>query len=161
MFLALGATSCTVPTYGITGVVVDNSGRLTAALSWCDGHPPDTLIVYFDGPGRSSIDVGRFSVTGKLTGTYTEVPLQAGQSGWKADIPLPPALDPARTYHMYGGTKNNSSSTSTVTFTVASLRGLPPGSIRIISNREEVNQYPALNVDRAEFQRQVHRQFDC
>lgn len=43
--LAFGATGCTVPINGITGVGLDRDGNLVIVLAWC-GRQPDGVTVY-------------------------------------------------------------------------------------------------------------------
>lgn len=80
VFMSAALISCTVRSYGLTGATIDESGRLTAVLGWCPGHPPDTLVLYTDAPrgaSRPEVTVATLRADGRPAGTYAELPLSA------------------------------------------------------------------------------------
>jgi hypothetical protein len=159
---AVTLTSCTVPVHGLTGVMIAPSGELTAVVGWCPEHRIDGLVLYTEDRNRSSVSVGGWSTVRKLAGDYAEVPLTPAPPGWKARTPLPTALDPQRTYVLYGGTHDNSTSTASVEFTMAKLRALPRGTILTQGVYDKkTDGWPDVHLDRAGFQRQVRTRYDC
>jgi hypothetical protein len=159
---AVTLTSCGVPQHGITGVMIAPSGRLTAVLGWCPDHAPDALVLYTDAERQSTVGVSHWSAAQKPAGTYLEVPLAEPPPGWSAKPPRLPALDPRREYILYGATRNNSSSTAHVHFTVAALQALTPGTILAVGEYvPEKDAWAELHVSAAEFQRQVRKRYGC
>jgi hypothetical protein len=155
-------TSCTVPAHGLTGVMIAPNGGLTAVVGWCPGHAIDGLVLYTQDRNRPSVSVGRWSAVRKLSGDYAEVSLIPEPLDWKVRKPLPPALEPQRTYVLYGGTHDNSTSTTHVQFTMATLRALPRGTIVTQGVYDKkTDSWPDVHLDRAGFQRQVHLRYDC
>ena len=57
--------------------------------------------------------------------------LAGADAGWRAKKPME-TLDPGRQYTLYGWTRDNSSSTGDVTFTLANLEKLEPGQVRYL-----------------------------
>nr|WP_236071738.1 hypothetical protein [Streptomyces polyasparticus] len=64
-------------------------------------------------------------------------PLAGRHTDWRAEKPLPSALDPLRSYTLYGWTEGNSWSASGVSFTTAHLAGLKPGEVRYEAGETE------------------------
>lgn len=63
---------------------------------------------------------------------------------------------------MYGATQKNVSSTAHVDFTVAALRRLPRGTIHMSGLYDEKkDDFIAMDVGKAEFQRQVRLRYKC
>jgi hypothetical protein len=142
--------------------MINSSGRLTAVLGWCPGHEPDGLTLYTDDERQSSVDVADWESDRELAGTYAELPLDRLTPGWRAVRPLPHALEPRREYVLYGWTKDNSSSTAHVHFTMEALRNDARGTILVWAGHSDANGHDAfLHVGSAEFQRHVRDHFDC
>ncbi|MER6786720.1 hypothetical protein ABT330_19240 [Streptomyces sp. NPDC000658] len=136
-------TGCTVPIAGLTGVTVSEDGQPVGVLMVCHDHI-DGALLYTDGDGEGtgadgsdedategseSEDVGRWSSSEPVTG-FVSWPLTAGGGGWRVDEPMPAALRPRQTYHLFGGTDDSSWSTADVSFTPEQLAALAPGRVR-------------------------------
>ncbi|MER7103722.1 hypothetical protein ABT383_29535 [Streptomyces humidus] len=129
-------TGCTVPSAGLTGITVTEDGRPVGVLMVCHDHI-DGALLYTDsaGSGRDaaeeggSEDAGRWSSSKPVTG-FASWPLTTGGQGWRVDGPMPATLQPRRTYHLFGGTDDDSWSTADVSFTPEQLAALAPGQVR-------------------------------
>ena len=127
--------------------------ELTVVLAWCPGHAPDGVTLYTENERRSSVVVGHWEADHRLAGTYAELPLARPTLGWRTTRPLPDALDPRRKYVLFGGTRDNSSSTHPVDFTVAALQSNPRDAIRVwAGSRDENDDDAFINVYPAGFQ---------
>ena len=142
--VALGAvvalSGCTVPVVGAAGVGVDASGRPVGYLAVCSEHI-DGATLYFEDP-RSvedrSVEVGEWTADRPVT-SLASWPMGERAEGWTSRGPLPP-LELGREYVMYGWTKDNSSSTGDVVFTVEQLRALEPGQVVYFDGFDEESQ---------------------
>lgn len=135
------SAGCTVPLAGLTGITVTEDGRPVGVLMVCHDHI-DAAVLYIDdgrddGDGSEggsaeeseSDDLGRWSSSEPVTG-FVSWPLTTGGEGWRVDEPMPAALQPRRTYHLFGGTDDDSWSTADVSFTPEQLAALTPGQVR-------------------------------
>ncbi len=142
---ALGAvvalSGCTVPVVGATGVAVDASGRPVGYLAVCSEHI-DGATLYFEDPTRSvedrSVEVGEWTADRPVT-SLASWSMGERAEGWTSTKPLA-ALEPGREYVMYGWTKDNSSSTIDVVFTVEQLQALEPGQVLYFDGFNEEGQ---------------------
>jgi hypothetical protein len=158
---AVTVTACGAPTHGLTGVMINSSGRLTAVLGWCPGHEPDGLTLYTENE-RSAVGVADWEADRELAGRYAELPLDRLKPGWRAIRPLPRVLEPRREYTLYGWTRDNPSSTEHVYFTMDALRTGARGTILVpAGHRDENGHETFLHVGPAEFQHRVRAHFGC
>jgi len=140
--LALGAVAalsgCTVPVVGATGIGVDASGRPVGYLAVCQEHI-DGATLYFDDPSKPieqrSVDVGEWTADRPVTALAVWA-MNDEDARWMSTGPLP-ALKPGRPYVMYGWTKDNSSSTTDVIFTVEQLQALERGKVLYFGGFDE------------------------
>lgn len=152
--VALAATSgCTVPIDAVAGISVTRDGHLLGVMMVC-GHKIDGATLYED-----SDDVDKQATVRSWTADH---PLKAGlatwtldapTAGWKATRPLTP-LNTKTTYALYGWTKDNSWSSSDVSFSLADRAQLTPGKVRydqISDNGDEAE----VTVSVAEFKASV------
>ncbi len=130
-----------MPVVGVTGVGVDASGRPVGYLAVCSEHI-DGATLYFEDPSQTvenrSIEVGSWTADRPVT-SLASWSMDGGGSNWSSTGPLP-ALEPGRTYAMYGWTKDSSSSTVDVIFTVEQLRALDPGKVLYFDGFDEKSQ---------------------
>jgi hypothetical protein len=120
-------TGCTVPVAGVAGITVTEDGRAVGVLMVCHDHI-DGAGLYVDHSDDTEW-VATWSRTPPATGFVTW-PLATGGGAWTVDDPMPAALEPGRTYTLYGWTDDSSWSTADVSFTPALLAGLEPGQVR-------------------------------
>lgn len=153
---AIAALSgCTVPVVGLAGVSVDQEGRPVGYLAVCEDHI-DGATLYYDEPAAASdehrsVDVGSWVADPEVTGTSIWS-LAEPRSGWRPTLALG-RLEPGRSYTLSGWTHDNSSSTGSVTFTEAQLRGMTPGQVRYLSGHDgEAEQDIYTTGSAAEFQ---------
>ncbi len=167
--IAFGATGCTVPINGITGVGVDQAGNLVIVLAWC-GRQPDGVTVYHDqypedptpatydpdasGPPNPSID-DAFYLAPRVKDETASFRLDAPGDGWRAEHEIP-TFDPTITYKAYGGTLDNSYSTSHVEFQLGDADKLrrEPGTVLVNDYEEGTDKVVDVLMPRAEFDRQ-------
>ncbi|MBE3010065.1 hypothetical protein IL992_12805 [Microbispora sp. NEAU-D428] len=167
--IAFGATGCTVPINGITGVSVDRDGNLVIVLAWC-GRQPDGVTVYHhryaedptpatydpdaSGPPNPSID-DAFYLAPRVAGETASFRLDAPGNGWRAEQEIP-SFDPAITYKAYGGTLDNSYSTVHVEFQLGDADKLrrKPGSVLVNEYDEGTDKVVDVLIPQAEFDRQ-------
>ena len=64
-------------------------------------------------------------------------PVSVRYQSWSDERRLPRARQPGRSYPLYGWTRDNSSSTGDVTFTLADLEQLNPGQVRYLVDYDE------------------------
>ncbi|MCX5294151.1 MULTISPECIES: hypothetical protein [unclassified Streptomyces] len=148
--LALAATSgCTVPIDAVAGISVTADDRLLGVMMVC-GHQIDGAILYVDSDDADkTVTVGSWTADHPLTAGLTTWTLDPPSAGWTADKPLTP-LTAKTAYALYGGTEDNSWSSSSVSFTLADRDRLTPGMVRydkISDNGDE----SAVTVPIAEF----------
>lgn len=148
-------SGCTVPTVGLTGIGIDQSGRPVGYVAVCDNHI-DGATLYFEDEATSSGEDGTI-VAGGWTADEPVTSVAAWSlsqpvTGWTATDEYSDLL-PNRDYTLYGWTHDNSSSTSSVTFSLVDLAGLTPGQVRYWSGYDENSEldlYSTGSVD--EFQ---------
>lgn len=147
---ALATTSgCTVPIDAVAGISVTADGHLLGVMMVC-GHHIDgaTLYVGSDDPDKS-VTVGSWTAGRPLTPGLTTWTLDSPAVGWTATRPLTP-LTAKTAYELYGWTKDNSWSSSNVSFTLADRDRLTPGKVRYI-NISDNGEETATIVSLAEF----------
>ncbi|MGW2639902.1 hypothetical protein [Streptomyces sp. NPDC001348] len=143
------ASGCTVPVDAVAGISVSADGRLLGVMMVC-GHRIDgaTLFVDDDDTGRTAT-VGSWTADRPLAAGLTTWTLDSRSAGWAATRPVPP-LTAGTTYALYGWTRDNSWSSSGVTFTLADRDRLTPGTVRyddVSANGDD----SAVTVPMAEF----------
>jgi hypothetical protein len=148
--VALAATSgCTVPIDAVAGISVTGDGHLLGVMMVC-GHKTDGATLYVDSADvDKQVTVGSWTADRPLTSGLATWTLDAPAAGWAATGSLVP-LTAKTTYTLYGGTKDNSWSSSSVSFTLADRDRLTPGKVRydsVSDNGEE----SAVTVSMAEF----------
>ncbi|WP_328912063.1 MULTISPECIES: hypothetical protein [unclassified Streptomyces] len=125
-------SGCTVPIDAITGISVTAEGHLLGVMMVC-GHRIDGATLYVDAPDPDhETVVGSWTADRPLAaglGTWT---LDVPSAGWTATSPFTPLI-PGTTYILYGWTKDNSWSASSVSFTLADRDRLTPGTVRYVS----------------------------
>ncbi|WUH89952.1 hypothetical protein OG900_07420 [Streptomyces sp. NBC_00433] len=122
-------TGCGVPVDAVAGISVTDDGHLLGALMVC-GHHIDGASLYADSEkSHRSVTVGSWTSDAPLATGLATWTLDAPAPGWTTTVPLAP-LTSGTTYHLYGWTKDNSWSSSHVSFTSADRDRLSPGDIR-------------------------------
>ncbi|WP_432931674.1 hypothetical protein ACQPZZ_12260 [Microbispora sp. CA-135349] len=166
--IAFGATGCTVPTNGITGLSVDRAGHLVIVLAWC-GRQPDGVTIYherypedptpatYDPDGTEPADpsiVDASYLAPRVAGETASFRLDAPGDGWRADRELP-SLDPTVTYWAYGWTNDNSYSTSHAEFQPGDADKLrrEPGTVLVKEYDDRKGKLVDALIPRAEFDR--------
>ena len=130
-------SGCSVPVVGGIGVGPNSNGDLVGYLAVCEQHI-DGATMYIDdqsgslGEGRN---VGRWlSRTAVTSGANWS--LGGASAGWDTELALPD-LRPDQPYTLYGWTRDDSGSTTDVTFTLAQLRKLRPGQVLYFGGYDE------------------------
>jgi hypothetical protein len=164
----MGATACTPPIAGSTGVSVDAAGHPIIVLAWCDGVTPEDVIVSHDEPysgvlgadalgdhanlpsitaSTHSVEDAEFSAL-DLDGQSASVRLDAPAGGWTVE-PKPLVLKPGITYHAFGGKGRGNSRVNTagVSFTAESVARLKPGQVLVQGVKEIPLKTPIDGVD--------------
>ncbi|MEV4166150.1 hypothetical protein [Nonomuraea dietziae] len=164
--LMAALTGCSVPRNGVTGISVDEAGRLTVVLAWC-GRAPDLVIVYHDrAPGEKGGTADRPTVTDAaydapaLPGQRASFRMDAPSDGWTA-APAPLVPDPAITYTVYGTTRDNSYSTRSVSFQADDAAKLTPGSVLVQGYDERTRTHPDVLLPLKEFEQELRDFKDC
>lgn len=127
---ALAALSgCTAPVDAVAGISVTGDGRLLGVMMVC-GHRIDGATLYVaDADSDSEEEVGSWSAARPLKAGLATWTLGSPSEGWTATSALKP-LDAKTTYALYGWTEDNSSSSSSVSFTLTDRDRLDPGMVR-------------------------------
>ncbi|CAM5737423.1 hypothetical protein SALBM311S_09310 [Streptomyces alboniger] len=148
--MALAVTSgCTVPIDAVVGISVTADGRLLGVMMVC-GHQIDGTTLYVDSDDvDKAVTIGSWTADRPLTAGLTTWTLDPPSAGWTADKPLTP-LTAKTTYALYGGTKDNSWSSTSVSFTLADRDRLTPGMVRY-DDVSANGDYSAVTVPMAEF----------
>ncbi|MFG1822213.1 hypothetical protein ACGFIJ_06990 [Microbispora bryophytorum] len=172
--IAFGATGCTVPMNGITGVSVDQDGNLVIVLAWC-GRQPDGVTVYHDkypedptpetydpdasGPANPPIDDASY-LAPRVADETASFRLDAPGNGWRAEQQIP-SFDPDITYRAYGWTKDNSFSTAHIEFQIGDADKLrrEPGSVLVNDYDEAGDKVVDVLIPQAEFDRQGRTEY--
>ncbi|MFE1795635.1 hypothetical protein ACFW9L_05655 [Streptomyces sp. NPDC059517] len=149
--VALAAASgCTAPVDAVAGVSVTADGRLLGVMMVC-GHRIDGATLYVDGADADKEEtVGSWTADRSLTAGLTTWPLDAPADGWTTDTTLAP-LTAQTTYTLYGWTKDNSSSSLSVSFMLSDRAGLTPGMVRYDAVSDDGDE-SAVTVPLAEFE---------
>ncbi|WP_234020837.1 hypothetical protein [Streptomyces sp. 142MFCol3.1] len=143
------ASGCTVPVDAVAGISVTGDGRLLGVMMVC-GHQIDGATLYVD-----NVDVDKKVTVGSWT---ADRPVETGLATWTLDSPavgwtatrsLAP-LTTRTTYTLYGWTKDNSWSSSSVSFTLAERDRLTPGKVRY-HNISDDGDESAVTVSMTEF----------
>ncbi|GIG90224.1 hypothetical protein Pen02_51600 [Plantactinospora endophytica] len=152
LLILTGLTACTPEIKGVTGLTVDTDGRLLAALAWCADRPPDVVILFAERDGVSPAPSGVSASTVNWPdwpGREYDVPRGSTSPATVhlAGFPPEPVPDPHATFRTYGVAGNSSFTSVSVTFRLAELSGLEPGSILITTTEagEEVQQEVSLD----------------
>ncbi|MER7679068.1 hypothetical protein [Streptomyces sp. NPDC096934] len=148
--VALAATSgCTVPIDAVAGISVTSDGHLIGVMMVC-GHKIDGAVLYVESADvDKQVTVGSWTADRPLTPGLATWTLDAPASGWRATKSLAP-LKSKTIYALYGGTKDNSWSSSSVSFTQADRDRLTPGKVRYDSVSDNGFE-SAITVSMAEF----------
>ena len=146
---ALAATSgCTVPVDAVAGISVTADGDLLGVMMVC-GHQIDGATLYVAGADADKdVTVGSWSAASPLKAGLATWTLDAPAAGWTATTSLKP-LTAKTTYTLYGWTKDNSSSSSSVSFTLTDRDRLTPGTVRYEGDESAVTVPVAEFKDRA------------
>ncbi|MFJ8439221.1 hypothetical protein [Kitasatospora griseola] len=111
----------------VTGVSVTEDGRPVGVLMVC-GQRIDGASLYTSEGSRTET-VGEWNATSALGPGLTTWALDAPAEGWETARSAAP-LDAGTTYHLRGRTKDDSRSSTAVSFTPEDLEQLPPGQVR-------------------------------
>ncbi|MEU5183152.1 hypothetical protein AB0G49_24185 [Streptomyces longwoodensis] len=132
-------SGCTVPVDAVAGLSVTADGHLLGVMLVC-GHHIDGATVYVADPDPDrEVTAGAWTASHPLTEGVTTWPLDAPSAGWKTTTPLRP-LAARTTYVLYGWTKDNSWSSTSVDFTLPDRTALRPGTVlydRVTEDGEE------------------------
>ncbi|MFG1761618.1 hypothetical protein [Micromonospora echinofusca] len=152
LLVLAGLTSCTPEVKGVTGLTLDADGQPFAALAWCGDRPPDVLLLFAEedsvSPAPSDLPTpstnwpywpGRKYAVPRDAASPTTVHL--------VGFPPEPATDPHTAFRLFGATNNSSFASRSVTFRLAELANLQPGSILItdIVDNDEVQRSISLD----------------
>ncbi|GAA3469013.1 hypothetical protein GCM10018965_035660 [Nonomuraea roseola] len=164
--LMAALTGCSVPSNGVTGISVDEAGHLTVVLAWC-GRAPDVVIVYHDrAPGEAAGTPGDPTVTDAtyeapaLHGQRASFRIDAPSDGWTA-APEPLIPNPAITYTVFGGTRDNSNSTMSVSFQADDAAKLTPGSVLVQGYDERRQTHVDVVLPLREFEQEMRDFPEC
>lgn len=148
--VALAATSgCTVPIDAVAGISVTDDGQLLGVMMVC-GHQIDGASLYVDSADvDDEVTVGSWDADRPLKDGLATWNLDSPSAGWTATRSLQP-LTAKTTYAFYGWTKDNSSSSSSVSFTLTDRDRLTPGTVRYEDGSGDGDE-SAVTVPLAEF----------
>jgi hypothetical protein len=139
LIAALGAlfalTGCTVPAVGLTGVGLASDGGIVGYLAVCEEHIDGVTLYIDDQSGLSGQDAGRWSSRVPITAS-ANWSLSGTSQDWITELALQ-NLRPDQPYALYGWTRDDSSSTASVSFTLRDLQGLKPGQVLFIGGYDE------------------------
>ncbi|MDG4805475.1 hypothetical protein O7634_01705 [Micromonospora sp. WMMD1120] len=135
MLVSAGLTACTPVIKGRTGATVDAAGQPLAVLAWCADRPPGTVRFFAerDSISPSPSDVSTSADWPYWPGRDYAVPRAATSpttvrlTGFLPD----PAPRPYPAFRMYGVASDSSFTTHSVTFRLAELEDLTPGTVLI------------------------------
>jgi hypothetical protein len=149
--VVLAATSgCTVSVAAVAGISVTGDGHLLGVMMVC-GHKIDGATLYVDNADvDKQVTVGSWTADRSLTPGIATWTLDAPAADWVATRALAP-LTSKTTYTLYGWTKDNSWSSSSVSFTLADRDRLTPGKVRYESVSVNGDE-SAITVPIAEFE---------
>ncbi|MFI1195473.1 hypothetical protein ACH4T9_19745 [Micromonospora sp. NPDC020750] len=144
LLVMAGLTSCTPEIKGITGLTMDADGQPLAALAWCADRPPDVVLLLAeeDSSSPDPSDVPTPSTNWHWPERRHAVPRDATSPTTVRLVGFPPgdATDPHAAFRLFGIASNKSFASRSVTFRLAELAGLRPGSVLItdIVDNDEV-----------------------
>ena len=147
--LALVTTGCTVEARAVAGVGVGAEGGPVGFLQVCSEHIDGATVYQTD-----NHHLGTMAATPAATG-FATWSLASGGSGWTVTEPFA-SLQAGQTYHLYGWTRDNTSSAVAVDFTVSDLTAMKPGQVRYQSRRAESSGNNDLEVVTSVAQFQQH-----
>ncbi|MEU5310283.1 hypothetical protein [Streptomyces sp. NPDC021562] len=142
-------SGCTVPVDAVAGISVTGDGRLLGVMMVC-GHRIDGATLYVDsGDVDQSVTVGSWTAVRPLAPGLATWTLDSPDAGWTVTRSLSPLATKA-TYALYGWTKDNSWSSSSVSFTPSDRGRLSPGKVRYDEISDD-GDASAVTVPMAEF----------
>lgn len=147
---ALAATTgCTVPVDAVAGISVTNDGHPLGVMMVC-GHRIDGATLYVDSADSDkTVTVGSWTADRPVTAGLATWTIDRPSTGWTAKRALKP-LTAETSYSLYGWTKDNSWSSSSVSFTLADRDRLTPGTVRYTRVRNNGDE-STVTVSMAEF----------
>ncbi|MCX4788938.1 MULTISPECIES: hypothetical protein [unclassified Streptomyces] len=148
--VALTASSgCTVSVDAVAGISVTGDGHLLGVMMVC-GHQIDGATLYVDSTDvNRTVTVGSWTADRPLTAGLATWTLESPSAGWAATRSLTP-LAAETTYALYGWTRDNSWSSSSVSFTLTDRDRLTPGMVRYVDVADNGDE-SATTVPIAEF----------
>ncbi|MFD8507983.1 hypothetical protein ACFV2L_35430 [Streptomyces sp. NPDC059687] len=148
--VALAATSgCTVPVDAVASISVAADGHLLGVMMVC-GHQIDGATLYADSDDvNKQVTVGSWTADRPLMPGLATWPLDSPAAGWTATRSLAP-LTAKTAYALYGWTKDNSWSASSISFTLADRDRLTAGQVRYDSISDNGDE-SAITVSIEEF----------
>lgn len=148
--VALAASSgCTVPDDAVAGIAVTADGHLLGVMMVC-GHQIDGATLYVDNDDiNKQVTAGSWTADHPLSQGLATWTLDSPARGWTATKSVAP-LTAKTTYTLYGWTRDNTSSASSVSFTLADRDRLTPGRVRYDSISDNGNE-SAITVSTADF----------
>jgi len=124
-----GTSGCTVPVDAVAGISLTGDGHLLGVMMVC-GHQIDGATLYVDSDdANKQVTVGSWTADRPLRAGLTTWTLDTPAAGWTATRALTP-LTAKTPYTLYGWTKDNSSSSGSVSFTPSDRDRLIPGKVR-------------------------------
>ncbi|MFE6497573.1 hypothetical protein [Streptomyces sp. NPDC057748] len=142
-------SGCTVPVDAVAGISVTGDGHLLGVMMVC-GHQIDGATLYVDSDDvDKTVTVGSWTAAHPLTPGLATWTLDSPAAGWTATRSLTP-LTTKTTYALYGWTKDNSWSSSSVSFTLSDRDRLTPGEVRYTKISDDGDE-SAATVPIAEF----------
>ncbi|MEV5958085.1 hypothetical protein AB0M11_30700 [Streptomyces sp. NPDC051987] len=149
------ASGCTVPVSAVAGISVTADGHVLGVMLVCAHQIEGATLSVDDADVDKTVTVGSWTA---------DRPLTTGLATWTLDSPAadwtttrsPAPLTARTTYVFYGWTKDNSWSSSSVSFTQADRNRLAPGQVRYDSVSDNGDE-SALTVSMAEFKARACR----
>jgi hypothetical protein len=137
---ALLLSSCTPAITGAVGVGVDVEGRPVGYIQTCRGSL-DRAYIYEEPTTRNSSTVARWEAEPGVTGASSWS--FAHPSGiWSATKPMPELREGAA-YSLRASAADDSGTTEYVSFTLADLRAMRPGQVRVPDIERAIASAPA------------------
>ncbi|MEU1202318.1 hypothetical protein ABZ446_39720 [Streptomyces sp. NPDC005813] len=149
------ASGCTVPVDAVAGISVTGDGRLLGVLMVCGHHIDGAALYVDDADVDKTVTVGSWTADRPLGAGLATWTLDSPAVGWTATRSLAP-LTTRSTYTLYGWTKDNSWSSSSVSFTLAERDRLTPGKVRYERISDDGDE-SAVTVSMAEFKAKACR----
>ncbi|MBQ0990931.1 hypothetical protein KBX08_12630 [Micromonospora sp. H61] len=146
-----GLSACTPTIKGITGVGVDADRQPVAVLSWCADRPPDVVTFFTQ---RASISPSPSTVATSTGWPYWPgrryaVPRAATSPTTVRLEGFPPDPTPGRhvAFRLFGVASDNSFTSHSVTFRLAELEDMQPGSVLITDIVDNGEVQRSVSVD--------------